>query len=90
MARLLDAPPAAAAELDVAELVPVPAADEVADDVEAPAADELELELPPHAATPSVSAAALKSRAGSLNMARISFFVVSRDGPGRLMTSREC
>jgi hypothetical protein len=79
MLRLLAAPPAAA-ELEPAALVPVPAADEAADDVEAPAADELELELPPQAATPSASAAAVRSRAGSLNMARISFFVVSRDG----------
>jgi hypothetical protein len=89
MARLV-APPAAGA-LDVPALVPVPlpAADEVAADVEAPAADELELE-PPQAAMPSASAAALRRRAGSLNMAEISFFVVSRDGPGCPATPREC
>jgi hypothetical protein len=76
----------------VPALVPVPllAADEVAADVEAPAADEVELEPPPQAAMPSASAAALRSRAGSLNMAEISFFVMSRDGPGCPVRSREC
>jgi hypothetical protein len=75
MARLPDAPPAAGAELEAAELVA--AADEVAAEELEPALDELELELPPQAAIPTASAAALRSRAGSLNMAVISFFVVS-------------
>src|ERR1700729_1199294 len=84
IARLPDAPPAAGAALEVAELVPVPvaaaeevAAEEVAAEEVAPAAEELELELPPQAAIPTASAAALISRAGSLNMAVISFFGVS-------------
>jgi hypothetical protein len=73
MDRLPDAPPAAALELaalEVAALVPVPAA---ADDVPD---FEPEFEEPPHAATATASAAALSSKASCLNMAEISFFVL--------------
>jgi hypothetical protein len=84
IARLPDAPPAAAA-LDVAAPVPVPAAaEEVAPEAEvAPPPDELEPEEPPHAATPSASTAALRRRADCFNMWQISFvFGVGREDPG--------
>src|SRR5947209_4223690 len=105
MLRLLEPPPPAAAELvPLPALVPVPdaaeeevAADEVAADVvPPPAAAELELEPPPHAATPSASAAALRSRAGCLNMTQTPYVslstgtrrnsVESRLGPVRART----
>jgi hypothetical protein len=89
MLRLVDPPPPAAALDDVPAAEEV-AAEEVAAELLAPPPDELELDPPPHAATPSVSAAALRSRAGSLNMAEISFFVVSRNGPGCEVTPRHC
>src|ERR1700744_6544929 len=79
MAMLLAAPPAAAAELDVAALVPVPEILPVPVEVAALVAlappDELELDPPPQAATPSARAAALRSRADCLNMAEISLCV---------------